>query len=113
MAVATSVHERRDRLVKQRIVIFAGSMGVMLQKRGLSDAEFRGDRFKDHPKPLRNNSDILNLSQPDMVMKVHLDYLEAGAAIPPTNPLTPTALSQADYGLSDLAYEMNLEGARL
>ncbi|MFI5269486.1 MAG: homocysteine S-methyltransferase family protein, partial [Chloroflexota bacterium] len=77
MAVATSVHERLDRLFKQRIVIFDGSMGVMLQKRGLSDAEFRGERFKDHPKPLRNNSDILNLSQPEMVTKVHLDYLEA------------------------------------
>ncbi|HEY8841938.1 MAG TPA: homocysteine S-methyltransferase family protein, partial [Candidatus Dormibacteraeota bacterium] len=113
MAVATSVHERLDRLFKQRIVIFDGSMGVMLQKRGLSDAEFRGERFKDHPKPLRNNSDILCLSQPEMVTKVHLDYLEAGADIITTNTFTATAVSQADYGLSDLAYEMNLEGARL
>jgi 5-methyltetrahydrofolate--homocysteine methyltransferase len=113
MAVATSVHERLDRLFKQRIVIFDGSMGVMLQKRGLSDAEFRGERFKDHPKPLRNNSDILNLSQPDMVTKVHLDYLAAGADIITSNTFTSTAVSQADYGLSDLAYEMNFEGARL
>src|SRR3977135_4217013 len=113
MAVATSVHERLDRLFKQRIVIFDGSMGVMLQKRGLSDAEFRGERFKDHPKPLRNNSDILCLSQPEMVTKVHRDYLEAGADIITTNTFTATAVSQADYGLSDLAYEMNLEGARL
>jgi len=113
MAVATSVHERLDRLFKQRIVIFDGSMGVMLQKRGLSDAEFRGDRFKDHPKPLRNNSDILNLSQPDMVTKVHLDYLAAGADIITSNTFTSTAISQADYGLSDLTYEMNFEGARL
>src|SRR3979411_941375 len=113
MAVATSVHERLDRLFKQRIVIFDGSMGVMLQKRGLSDAQFRGERFKDHPKPLRNNSDILNLSQPEMVTRVHLDYLEAGADIITTNTFTSTAISQADYGLSDLAYEMNLEGARL
>jgi 5-methyltetrahydrofolate--homocysteine methyltransferase len=113
MAVATSVHERLDRLFKQRIVIFDGSMGVMLQKRGLSDAEFRGERFKDHPKPLRNNSDILNLSQPEMVTRVHLDYLEAGADIITTNTFTSTAVSQADYGLSDLAYEMNLQGAKL
>src|SRR5665213_2859462 len=113
MAVATSVHERLDRLFKQRIVIFDGSMGVMLQKRGLSDAEFRGDRFKDHPKPLRNNSDILCLSQPDMVTRVHLDYLEAGADIITSNTFTSTAISQADYGLSDLTYEMNFEGARL
>ena len=113
MAVATSVHERLDRLFKQRIVIFDGSMGVMLQKRGLSDAEFRGERFKDHPKPLRNNSDILNLSQPEMVTRVHLDYLEAGADIITTNTFTSTAVSQADYGLSDLVYEMNLQGAKL
>ena len=113
MAVATSVHERLDRLFKQRIVIFDGSMGVMLQKRGLSDAEFRGERFKDHPKPLRNNSDVLCLSQPEMVTRVHLDYLEAGADIITTNTFTATAVSQADYGLSDLVYEMNLQGARL
>src|ERR1700704_6246642 len=113
MAVATSVHERLDRLFKQRFVIFAGAMGVMLQKRGLSDAEFRGDRFKDHPKPLRNNSDILCLSQPEMVTRVHLDYLEAGADIVTTNTFTATAVSQHDYGRSDLAYEMNLQGAKL
>ena len=113
MAVNRSVHERLDQLFKQRIVIFDGSMGVMLQKRGLSDAEFRGERFKDHPNPLRNNSDILNLSQPEMVTRVHLDYLEAGADIITTNTFTSTAISQADYGLSNLAYEMNLEGARL
>ncbi|MEA2644732.1 MAG: 5-methyltetrahydrofolate--homocysteine methyltransferase, partial [Chloroflexota bacterium] len=113
MAVATSVHERLDRLFKQRIVIFDGSMGVMLQKRGLSDAEFRGERFKDHPKPLRNNSDVLCLSQPEMVTQVHLDYLEAGADIITTNTFTSTAISQADYDLSDSVYEMNLEGARL
>src|SRR3981081_3832132 len=113
MAVATSVHERLDRLFKQRIVIFDGSMGVMLQKRGLSDAQFRGDRFKDHPKPLRHNSDILNLAQPEMVTRVHLDYLEAGADIITTNTFTATAVSQADYGLSDLAYEMNFRGAKL
>jgi 5-methyltetrahydrofolate--homocysteine methyltransferase len=113
VAPKLSVRERLDRLFKQRIVIFDGSMGVMLQQRGLSDAEFRGERFKDHPKPLRNNSDILCLSQPDMVTKVHLDYLEAGADIVTTNTFTATAVSQADYGLDHLAYEMNFEGARL
>jgi 5-methyltetrahydrofolate--homocysteine methyltransferase len=113
VAIKVSVHERLDRLFKQRIVIFDGSMGVMLQQRGLSDAEFRGERFRDHPKPLRNNSDILCLSQPEMVTRVHLDYLEAGADIITTNTFTATAVSQADYGLSDLAYEMNFQGAKL
>jgi 5-methyltetrahydrofolate--homocysteine methyltransferase len=113
VATRLSVHERLDRLFKQRIVIFDGSMGVMLQQRGLSDAEFRGERFRDHPKPLRNNSDVLCLSQPEMVVKVHRDYLEAGADIITTNTFTATAVSQADYGLDHLAYEMNFEGARL
>jgi 5-methyltetrahydrofolate--homocysteine methyltransferase len=113
MAVPLSVRERLDQLFKQRIVIFDGSMGVMLQHKGLSDADFRGERFRHHPKPLRNNSDVLCLSQPDLVTQVHRDYLEAGADIITTNTFTATRVSQADYGLADVAYEMNLEGARL
>ena len=113
MAVATSVRERLDRLFQQRIVIFDGSMGVMLQHKGLSDEEFRGERFRDHPKPLRNNSDVLCLTQPGLVTQVHRDYLEAGADIVTTNTFTATPVSQADYGLEKFVYEMNLEGAHL
>ncbi|TAN31844.1 methionine synthase [bacterium] len=113
MAVAIRVRERLDQLFKQRIVIFDGSMGVMLQRKGLADADFRGERFRNHPKPLRNNSDVLCLTQPDLVTKVHREYLEAGADIITTNTFTATRVSQADYGLEDVAYEMNLEGARL
>src|SRR6184192_1775521 len=113
MVVATSVKERLDQLFRQRIVIFDGSMGVMLQHKGLSDAEFRGERFRDHPKPLRNNSDVLCLTQPELVTQVHRDYIEAGADIITTNTFTATRVSQADYGLEDFVYEMNLEGARL
>src|SRR4030088_3811291 len=111
--VTNSVRGRLDRLFKQRIVIFDGSMGVMLQHRGLSDEDFRGERFRDHPKPLRNNSDVLNLTQPGLVLQVHRDYLEAGADIVTTNTFTATRVSQADYGLEDVAYEMNLEGGGL
>jgi 5-methyltetrahydrofolate--homocysteine methyltransferase len=110
---AVSVQERLDRLFQQRIAIFDGSMGVMLQHKGLSDADFRGERFRDHSKPLRNNSDVLCLSQPELVTQVHRDYLEAGADIITTNTFTATRVSQADFGLEDLAYEMNLAGARL
>jgi len=85
-------------------VIFDGSIGVWLQKLGLSDAEFRGERFRDHPKPLKNNSDILCLSQPDVVTRMHIDYLEAGADIITTNTFTATAVSQADYGLDHLGW---------
>ncbi|TMF25213.1 MAG: methionine synthase [Chloroflexi bacterium] len=113
MAVATSVRERLDRLFQQRIAIFDGSMGVMLQHKGLSDAQFRGERFRNHPKPLRNNSDVLCLTQPELVTQVHRDYIEAGADIITTNTFTATRVSQADYGLEDFVYEMNLEGARL
>src|SRR6266545_2016024 len=113
MAVATSVRERLDRLFQQRIVIFDGSMGVMLQHKGLSDEQFRGERFRDHPKPLRNNSDVLCLTQPDLVRQVHREYLEAGADIVTTNTFTATPVSQADYGLEEYVYEMNKEGARL
>jgi len=88
-------------------------MGVMLQHRGLSDEEFRGERFREHTNPLRNNSDVLCLTQPALVTQVHRDYLEAGADIVTTNTFTATRISQSDYGLGDLAYEMNLEGARL
>src|SRR6202163_2549231 len=113
MAVALSTRERLGRLFKQRIVIFDASMGVMFQHKGLSDADFRGERFRDHPKPLRNNSDVLCLTQPALVTQVHREYLEAGADIIATNTFTATRVSQADYGLADVAYEMNLEGARL
>src|SRR5437588_675325 len=113
MAVATSVRQRLDQLFQQRIVIFDGSMGVMLQHKGLSDEEFRGQRFRNHPKPLRNNSDILCLTQPDLVTQVHRDYLEAGADIVTTNTFTATRVSQADYDLEEFVYEMNLAGARL
>jgi len=113
MAATPSVRERLDQLFQQRIAIFDGSMGVMLQHKGLSDEEFRGERFRDHPKPLRNNSDVLCLTQPELVTQVHRGYLEAGADIITTNTFTATRVSQADYGLEKYVYEMNLAGARL
>src|SRR5437879_6362660 len=113
MAATPSVRERLDQLFQQRIAIFDGSMGVMLQHKGLSDEEFRGERFRNHPKPLRNNSDVLCLTQPELVTQVHRGYLEAGADIITTNTFTATRVSQADYGLEKYVYEMNLAGARL
>jgi 5-methyltetrahydrofolate--homocysteine methyltransferase len=116
MATATSaasVRERLDRLFKQRIVIFDGSTGVLLQKQGLTEEDWRGERFRDHPKLLKNNVDILNLSRPDVVSRIHREYLEAGADLITTNTFTATPVSQADYGLEDLTYEINLAGARL
>ena len=117
MATATSapssIRERLDRLFKQRIVIFDGSIGVLLQKQGLTEEDWRGERFRDHPKLLKNNVDILNLSRPDVVSRIHREYLEAGADLITTNTFTATPVSQADYGLEDLTYEINVAGARL
>src|SRR5256885_3193419 len=113
MASAISVRERLDRLFQQRIVIFDGSMGVLLQHKGLSDEDFRGERLRNHPQPLRNNSDVLCLTQPEIVSQVHREYLDAGADIITTNTFTATRVSQADYGLEKFVYEMNLTGARL
>jgi 5-methyltetrahydrofolate--homocysteine methyltransferase len=117
MATATSapssIRERLDRLFKQRIVIFDGSIGVLLQKQGLTEEDWRGERFRDHPKLLKNNVDILNLSRPDVVSRIHREYLEAGADLITTNTFTATPVSQADYGLEDLTYEINVASARL
>jgi 5-methyltetrahydrofolate--homocysteine methyltransferase len=110
---ATSVRDRLDRLFKQRIVIFDGSIGVLLQHKGLTEEDFRGERLRDHPKLLRNDVDVLNLTRPEIVTQVHLDYLEAGADLITTNTFTATPVSQADYGLDDLVYEMNRRGAEL
>src|SRR5437762_10936175 len=96
VATPTSVRDRLDQLFQQRIVIFDGSMGVMLQHKGLSDEQFRGERFRNHPQPLRNNSDVLCLTQPEIVSQVHREYLDAGADIITTNTFTATRVSQAD-----------------
>src|SRR2546428_855766 len=109
----TSSRERLDQLFKQRIVIFDGSIGVLPQKQGLNEEDWRGERFRDHPKLLKNNVDILNLSRPDVVSRIHREYLEAGADLITTNTFTATPVSQADYGLEDLTYEINVAGARL
>jgi 5-methyltetrahydrofolate--homocysteine methyltransferase len=113
MAVATSVLERLHQLFEQRIVILDGSIGVLLQRKGLDETGYRGERFRDHPKLLRNDADVLCLSQPEIVLQLHRDYLDAGADIITTNTFTATRVSQADYQLEDHVYEMNLAGARL
>jgi 5-methyltetrahydrofolate--homocysteine methyltransferase len=105
--------DRLERLLSERIVILDGAWGVLLQGRGLTEEEFRGDRFRDHPRDVRGDPDLLNLTQPDIISSVHHDYLDAGADITTTNTFTATSIGQADYGLQDAVYDMNLAGARL
>ncbi len=101
------------RELEKRILVMDGAMGTMIQGYGLQDADYRGERFKDHPKELKGNSDLLILTRPDVIGDIHTAFLEAGADIIETNTFTATSISQEDYGLQDLAYELNVAGAKL
>src|SRR5262245_31275077 len=100
-------------LLRERILILDGAMGTMVQRHGLDEAAFRGERFRSHPQPLKNNIDLLILTRADVVSGIHDAYLEAGADIIETNTFAGTSIAQADFGLESLAYELNVEGARL
>ena len=100
-------------LLEQRILILDGAMGTMIQRFRLSEADFRGERLKDHAKDLKNNSDLLVLTRPDVVRDIHEGYLAAGADIIETNTFGASAIAQEDYALAHLAREMNLEAAKL
>src|SRR5690349_1802392 len=102
-----------DRALQSRILLLDGAMGTMMQRRMLTEADFRGERFKSHAKDLRGNNDLLILTRPDVISEIHHQYLAAGADIIETNTFSSTAVAQADYALETLAYELNVEGARL
>jgi 5-methyltetrahydrofolate--homocysteine methyltransferase len=104
--------EELKRLLNERIVILDGAMGTMIQARNLSEAEFRGERFKDWPRDLKGLNDLLNITQPELIEEIHLHYLEAGADIIETNTFNAQSISLADYGLEDLAYEVSKAGAQ-
>ncbi|WP_150303997.1 methionine synthase [Pseudomonas saliphila] len=105
----TALHEA----LRQRILILDGGMGTMIQSYRLEEADFRGERFADWPTDLKGNNDLLILTRPDAIGAMEKAYLDAGADIIETNTFNSTRVSQADYGLQELAYELNLEGARL
>src|SRR5690606_6590419 len=100
-------------LLERRIVLLDGAMGTMVQRHGLSEADFRGERFRAHPSDLRGNGDVLVLTRPDIVQGIHAASLQAGPDIIETNTFTATSIAQADYGLSSLAYELNVQAARI
>ncbi|RQW70043.1 methionine synthase [Halomonas sp. YLB-10] len=99
--------------LKDRILMLDGGMGTMLQNAALSEEDFRGERFKDWPSDLKGNNDLLALTCPDLVARIHRDYLLAGADILETNTFNSTRLSQSDYGMEELVPELNREAARL
>jgi 5-methyltetrahydrofolate--homocysteine methyltransferase len=97
----------------KRILVIDGAMGTLIQGLKLSEADYRGERFKDWPRDLKGNNDLLILTKPNAIRGFHLDYFRAGADIVETNTFASTRIAQADYGMEDLAYELNFAGAKL
>ena len=106
MAQKSKIWDDITEAVKRRILILDGAMGTMLQKQNLQEEDFRGQRFEDWPSPLQGNNDLLVLTKPSAVEKVHHAFLEAGADLIETNSFNATTISQADYNMSDLASEI-------
>lgn len=98
---------------RERILLLDGAMGTMIQRYRLEEKDYRGARFADYDRDIKGNNDILCLTQPDIIREIHLAYLDAGADIIETNTFNANAISQADYGMEELAYEINLAAARL
>ncbi len=104
-----TLHER----LAERIVILDGGMGTMIQREPLEEADFRGERFGDAPGELFGNNDLLNLTRPDVIERLHRGYLEAGAELIETNTFNANRISQADYAMESMVGEINAEGARI
>ena len=102
-----------DSLLKERILVLDGAMGTMIQAYNFNEADFRGDRFKEHPCPLQGNNDLLSITQPEAIKTIHGKYLEAGADILETNTFSSTRIGMADYEMEDLVYELNFESAKI
>ncbi|HWI32919.1 MAG TPA: homocysteine S-methyltransferase family protein, partial [Lapillicoccus sp.] len=100
-------------LLAERILVLDGAMGTMIQRQGLGERDFRGERFADWPGDLRGNNDLLVLTAPEVIAGIHREYLAAGADLVETNTFNANAISLRDYDMSDLAYEMNVAAARL
>ena len=100
-------------LLQQRLLILDGAMGTMIQRHKLQEADYRGARFADHPFDLKGNNDLLLLTKPDVIRGIHSEYLAAGADILETCTFNATSLSQADYHLEAIVYELNVAGAKL
>ncbi len=99
--------------LKKRILVIDGAMGTMIQRYQLTEEDFRGERFKDHPCDVRGNNDLLNITRPDVIKAIHAEYLNAGADIIETNTFSTQRISMADYQMEELSYEMSYEGARI
>lgn len=111
--MSSTLKEYLHETLAKRIMVIDGAMGTALQAFRLQEEDFRGEEFRSHPKDLRGNNDLLSITKPDVVLKVHKDYLNAGADIIETNTFSATVIAQADYGLESLAYRLNKVSAEL
>jgi 5-methyltetrahydrofolate--homocysteine methyltransferase len=98
--------------LEKRILIIDGAMGTMIQRHKLTEADYRGERFKDWPSDVKGNNDLLNITQPEIIIGIHKQYLDAGADIIETNTFSSTTIAMADYGMEALAYELNVAAAK-
>jgi 5-methyltetrahydrofolate--homocysteine methyltransferase len=109
------IEMKRDirEILEHRILVLDGAMGTMIQGYTLEEEDFRGERFKDHEHSLKGNNDLLTITQPQIIKDIHSAYFEAGADIVETNTFSSTTISQADYSLEEIAYELNYESAKI
>src|ERR1700733_14227448 len=98
--------------LQKRILIIDGAMGTMIQQHKLEEKDYRGDRFKDWHTDVKGNNDLLSITQPQVIVDIHNQYLEAGADIIETNTFSSTSIAQADYDMQSLAYELNVAAAK-
>ena len=99
--------------INKKILILDGAMGTMIQSYNLKEEDFRGNRFKNHPVPLKGKNDLLSITKPKIIKKIHKKYLQSGADIIETNTFSSNSISMADYNMEDLVYELNFESAKI
>ena len=109
----TPQYQELKDILSKRIMVIDGAMGTMIQRYKLSEEDFRGERFKDFHADIKGNNEILSLTRPDIIVSIHKEYLDAGADIIETNTFSANTVSQADYDLQDICYELTFESAQL
>ena len=105
--------EKIKDILKERVLVLDGPMGTMVQGYGLNETDFRGSQFEDHSMDLMGNNDILSITRPDIIIEIHESYLEAGADLIETNTFNANSISQADYGMEHMVYDLNLHSAKI
>jgi 5-methyltetrahydrofolate--homocysteine methyltransferase len=100
-------------VLREKILILDGAMGSLIQQYNLTDADYRGERFKSFPHEVKGNNDLLSITRPDVIKEIHAKYFAAGADIAETNTFSGTSIAMADYHMEELVYELNFESAKI